>query len=59
MYVVATGNAFDGVTLTGPFDDNESAIEYAEFYTLTDWHVVELESPGSGWRDSDEEGLGE
>lgn len=30
LHVVAVGNAFDGMTLYGPFDDSESAAGYAE-----------------------------
>lgn len=46
MTVVVGGNAFDGLVLYGPFDDQESAREFAEDELRhTEWHVVELVNP--------------
>ncbi len=51
MFIIATGNAFDGLTLYGPFDEMESAIEFAENERLEVWDCVlveQAESPPSG-----------
>lgn len=44
MFVVVTGNAFDGQSIFGPFNDAEQANEWAE-NVQDDWWVVELLSP--------------
>lgn len=45
-YVVAVGNAFDGLTLYGPFDTHGEAFQHGENNGESDtWLVVELESP--------------
>lgn len=44
-YVVAFGNAFDGIQLHGPFDDTETATNYAEHVhkkTYDEWKIVKL-----------------
>ncbi len=44
-YVVAFGNAFDGIELYGPFDDHEKATNYAEHAhkkTYEEWNIVKL-----------------
>lgn len=46
-WVVAFGNAFDGIELHGPFDDKEKAQNYAEYVhkkTYADWNIVKLTS---------------
>ena len=45
MYVVATGNAFEGIILHGPFTEHEEACVWAETERLPDWLVVEVQSP--------------
>jgi len=46
VYVVATGNAFDGISLTGPFDSPEEASEWADFCG-SEWHLIQVENPGN------------
>lgn len=43
--VVATGNPFDGLTLTGTFADDTTAIEYAERQDLETWWIADLHAP--------------
>jgi len=42
MFVLATGNAFDGIHLFGPFDSHEEAEEAAED-VHDDWWIVMVE----------------
>ena len=44
MYVIATGNAFDGLELTGPFYDHEAAVQFAEDgrNSCDEWSVVKI-----------------
>lgn len=45
MYVIAVGNVFDGITLYGPYEDNENAQQIAELeFNHSDWHVIPLHS---------------
>lgn len=44
-FVVAYGNPWDGLHLCGPFDDAESANEYADDNIKDEWWVVELVMP--------------
>jgi hypothetical protein len=45
-YVIAVGNAFDGIRLIGPFKDAQSANEYAEMFIHSDtWVVMRLDKP--------------
>lgn len=41
MYVVAIGNAFDGLSVHGPFESSEEAQEWAQGYH-DEWHVLLL-----------------
>ena len=41
MYVVADGNAFDGIELYGTFDDPEDASYWAERNCL-EWNVIRV-----------------
>lgn len=44
MFVLVTGNAFDGLTLHGPFSDTADAVEYYESHDLDyDWTIIHLE----------------
>jgi len=44
-YVIAMGNAFDGLTLYGPFDDKDFALEWAgESDGGMPWEIVTLAS---------------
>lgn len=43
-HVVAIGNAFDGITLYGPFTA-EDALAFGEREGDKDWHVIQLEKP--------------
>jgi hypothetical protein len=46
VHVVALGNAFDGLSLHGPFEDVEDAVDYAEqSYQGEDYHIVPLGGP--------------
>ena len=45
-YVVAVGNAFEGVTLYGPFGAHSTAMKYAEHYVNHDaWHIIPITKP--------------
>jgi hypothetical protein len=57
MYVVSIGNAFDGLHLVGPFDDNEEAQEYGDTLRNVEWAVVELGCPPCDGKVEEEEGL--
>jgi hypothetical protein len=46
-HVVAVGNAFDGVTLYGPFHDANEAIEYAEKNVSSEWSTVVVVPPNA------------
>jgi len=44
MYVVAVGNAFEGLTVVGPFDSFDEAVDYANNELMTEgWNVVKVE----------------
>ncbi len=46
QYVVAKGNPLDGITLYGPFEDSDSALEWAECNDREgDWWIVTVNSP--------------
>lgn len=48
QYVVYIGDAFNGATLYGPFDDAEEATQWAEANEQdSDWHVVKLINPNN------------
>jgi hypothetical protein len=42
MYVVSYGNAFDGLSLVGPFKTNDDACAYADG---DEYNIVEVASP--------------
>lgn len=43
---VAVGNAFDGMTFYGPFEDDHEAFEWADQNIVgEEWHTVPLEPP--------------
>jgi hypothetical protein len=44
MHIIASGNAFDGIFFFGPFDDADSAVEWAE-RNCFEWHLVYVEEP--------------
>lgn len=47
-YVVAFGNAFDGMELHGPFNDMETATEYAENihkHSYDEWNIISVKPP--------------
>jgi hypothetical protein len=44
MIVVATSNSFDGMKLYGPFEEEESAQDWAS-ENAEEWHTVEVTSP--------------
>jgi hypothetical protein len=39
-YVIAFGNAFDGIELFGPFNTSDAAREYAEENMMDDWSIT-------------------
>jgi hypothetical protein len=43
--IIAVGNAFDGLTIYGPFADMARAIDWAERVRLQDWRAVNLHWP--------------
>lgn len=46
--VIAYGNAFDGITLEGPFGDREDAGTHAEATSDgTEWYIIDLEAPST------------
>ena len=46
MWLVAVGNVIDGTVMYGPFEDRESAGDWAALTQFgKDWHVVKAESP--------------
>ena len=44
MYVVATGSPFDGISLFGPFQDFDDALDYMEGLPADSW-AVDLNDP--------------
>ena len=47
MYAVAKGEMFDRINFFGPFDDFDTAMEWAEnFWDSTTW-IVALENPNA------------
>jgi hypothetical protein len=45
-FIVAVGNAFDGLTVYGPFDTSEDAQTFGQDCRRgEDWTIVELEKP--------------
>jgi hypothetical protein len=46
MFAVATGNAFDGLTLHGPFTDINEAEEWLTAIQPLDWTIVAINQPG-------------
>ena len=44
MYVVATGSPFDGISLFGPFQDYDDALDYIETLSADTW-IVDLNDP--------------
>lgn len=47
-YVIAVGNAFDGLVLHGPFESGNAANDYAgERYDDVEWSVVTLHAVAS------------
>ncbi len=53
VYVVIHGCPFDGITVTGPFNDALDAICYAKRWFSDDWRVVEVMKPDYGEGDED------
>ena len=45
MLLVVTGNPVDGFSHVGPFEDYETASEYADRRMDSDWWIVPLNSP--------------
>jgi hypothetical protein len=45
QYIVAFGDAFNGLSFYGPFDTHEEASAYAERETNDAWHVLPLAKP--------------
>lgn len=44
-FVVACGNAFDGIGLYGPFDEHLDAEQWAEQHGGDEWTVVTMGDP--------------
>lgn len=45
MLIVIAGNPVDGFNYFGPFDDNESAEEWAESNISDSWWITEIKEP--------------
>ena len=45
MYVIAIGSPFDGLQICGPFEDVNTATDYAERNIQGDWWIVLLAAP--------------
>ena len=43
--VVLVGNPVDGITIYGPFEDNESAEQWTADEGLHNWYITELNKP--------------
>lgn len=41
-HVLAFGNAFDGITLHGVWENPEEAAEFAEMYSDGEWHLLNV-----------------
>lgn len=48
MFVIVTGNAFDGLNLWGPWEYQEDAHSWAE-YCYDQWECVEIKTPDGDW----------
>lgn len=45
-YVIVSGNPMDGLLLTGPFSDGDTASSHAEdYFHGEEWWVVRVEEP--------------
>lgn len=44
-YVVINGNPLDGFTITGPFDDSENALMFAQKNRDECWWVTPINQP--------------
>ena len=52
--IVTFGNAFDGIRIFGPFDDEDAAVVYASNSGEDEWNVVSVHDPvdaNEGWQD--------
>jgi replication-associated recombination protein RarA len=50
LYVIAAGNAFDGMDLIGPFEATDDAAEFAEGDSRTQdgrWEIISVDAPFS------------
>jgi hypothetical protein len=58
MYVLITGNPIDGISLIGPFDEPDAAIDYAEVNIngQGEWWLVEVEAPQEQEQEQEQEG---
>lgn len=44
VYTIATGSPWDGMSLTGLFDSEEDAMNYAEnYHDSVDWWIVTID----------------
>ena len=44
MWVVSLGNAFDGLTLVGPFKTFDDAIQFVDMLNEP-WNIIKVEKP--------------
>ena len=44
-YAICVGSPYEGLTLYGPFDDFDDALEWAERARFDRWEIVEIENP--------------
>lgn len=59
MFVVISGDPFDGMTLFGPFEDGEDANSYADTELAKEtWWVMQLKPPGRKFWSPREGGAG-
>ena len=45
QWIVVVGNPVTGLSFIGPFDDEESAGDYADGYCSDNWQVAEVLPP--------------
>lgn len=48
MCIIATGDAFHGITCYGPFENEATALDFADANICDiDWYIVPLQSPAA------------
>lgn len=51
-WIVAVGNAFEGITFQGPFDSADQALKYGKVVSGGgEWSIVPMDEPEPEWDD--------